>query len=230
MNGSNQLTNSADARPIAALATTAIAAVSLFPIIVIALNLIQRHNYSPSHQAISELALGSGGSLMVLAFSGLAVGIFLVAVIIRRTSAKARITPVLLALASIPAGPISAAFHTDHTGAGTTLHGTIHDTAGLIAFLLILLAMITAAFRFRHEPAWRPHALTTGVLAAVGTLTFFLIPALGNAHFGFSQRLFVTTFIAWLLITAGYAHRISTRRNPDQDESRPLPTTNASHK
>ena len=94
-------------------------------------------------------------------------------------------------LASAAAGPVSAAFRTDRTGGPRTLHGTIHDTAGLVAFLLILLAMITGAFRFRHEPWWRSYAVPTAVFAAVAIVTFFLIPTLGASQFGLAQRLFV---------------------------------------
>jgi hypothetical protein len=191
------------------LATAALVSASMFPLIVIALNLVQRHEYSPTGQAISELALGTGGDLMILAFCGLGLGIFLLALIIFRTSAKARVTPLLLTLASVPAGPLSAAFRTDRTGAEATTHGDIHNAAGLAAFLLILVAMITAAYRFRHEPNWRSQAAATTVLAALGIATFFLIPLLGNSHFGLAQRLFVGTFITWILITAFRARNIS---------------------
>lgn len=193
-----------------ALATAAFALVSVFPIIVIGLNLDQRRDYSPTHQAISELALGAGGDLMIAAFCALGAGIFLIALSIRRSTEKARVTPALLFIASIPAGPLSAAFRTDRTGDAATLHGTIHNMAGLTAFLLILAAMVTGAFRFRREPAWRAHALPTGVLGALGVATFFLIPLLGDSHFGLAQRLFVGTFVVWLLSTAAHARRISS--------------------
>lgn len=197
-------------RPIRNLASVAVALATLFPLVVIALNLVQRRDYSPTRQAISELALGSGGNLMVLAFCGLGIGIFLVAVIIFRTSPKARVTPLLLALASVLAGPISAAFHTDRTGVKSTMHGNIHNGAGLAAFLLILFAMITSAYRFRHEPNWRCHAKPTAAFAALGVVTFFLIPLLGDSHFGLAQRLFVGTFVAWVLATAVHARNVST--------------------
>lgn len=189
------------------LATAALAAVSLFPAVVIGLNLVQHDHYSPMRQAISELALGAGGGLMILAFCGLGIGIFLLAVCIHRTTGRARVTPALLAVAAVLAGPVSAAFHTDRSGAVSTRHGTIHDTAGLLAFLLILIAMITAAYRFRHEPTWRSHAVPTAVFAALALITFLLIPTLGDGYFGLGQRLFVGTFVGWLLITAGFLRR-----------------------
>lgn len=203
------------ARSAGRLATAALASVSLFPVTVISLNLVQRNRYSPTRQAISELALGTAGGLMIPAFCALGIGIFLLAVVVRVTAEKARVTPLLLALASIPAGPISAAFHADRSGARTTLHGTVHQTAGLVAFLLILAAMCTAVYRFRREPWWRTHAVPTAVLAALATVALFLIPAVGNSHFGIAQRLFVGTFVAWLLTTAAYARRRATRHRTD---------------
>jgi hypothetical membrane protein len=199
------------ARSARSVATAALVSASLFPLIVIALNVVQRRDYSPTRQAISELALGTGGDLMVVAFCGLGIGIFLLALIIFRTSRKARVVPLLLAVASVLAGPVSAAFHTDRTGARTTMHGNIHNGAGLAAFLLILIAMITAAYRFRREPNWRSHAAPTAALAALGVVTFFLIPMLGNSHFGLAQRLFVGTFVAWILTTAAHAHARGVR-------------------
>jgi hypothetical protein len=209
-------------RPVRGLATAALVSASLFPLTVIALNLVQRGRYSPIRQAISELALGTGGDAMVLAFCGLGAGIFLLALIIFRTSRQARVTPLLLAIASVFAGPMSAAFRTDRTGARATLHGAIHDGAGLAAFVLILVAMIAAAYRFRHEPAWRSLATETVALAAIGAITFLLIPILGNGHFGLAQRLFVGTFVLWILLAAAHARTITadyaTSRPPSLDE------------
>jgi hypothetical protein len=89
------------------------------------------------------------------------------------------------------------------------MHGNIHNGAGLAAFLLILVAMLTASYRFRREANWRSHATTTTALATAGIVTFFLIPTLGNSHFGLAQRLFVGTFVAWILTTAAYARNVS---------------------
>jgi hypothetical protein len=144
---------------------------------------------------------------MVLAFCALGTGIFLLAVTIYGTSGSARVTPLLLAVAAVPAGPVSAAFHTDRSGVRATMHGHIHDAAGLVAFLLILAAMVAGAYRFRREPWWRSHATRTAAFATLAIVTFFLIPMLGDGHFGLAQRLFVGTFVAWLIATAGYARR-----------------------
>lgn len=183
------------------------ASTALFPTIVITLNVIQHRHYDPVKQAISELALGTGGSAMILAFCSLGAGIAMLAVIVRRRDRTARVVPTMLALAAVLAGPMSAAFHTDLTGTPTTLHGTIHNDAGLAAFLLLLAAMVVSSFAFARDPFWQGHVTATRVFAAAGTASFFLIPGLGGDHFGISQRLFVGSFVCWLILTAAYARR-----------------------
>ena len=207
--------------PARSLAAVSVASTALFPGIVITLNLVQRAGYSPVRQAISELALGTGGLLMVIAFCGLGTGIFTLAMTIRRVGANGRIVPAILTVAAILAGPASAAFHTDLTGAPTTVHGTIHNVAGIAAFLLLLTAMVVGSFTFRRDVFWRSHAVTTAFLAISGLITFFLIPLLGDDRFGLAQRLFVGTFVTWLITTATYAHRRLTSTSPAPAPSTP---------
>lgn len=200
--------------PARSLPVVSIVCTALFPAIVIVLNLVQRDSYSPVRQAISELALGSGGALMVLAFCSLGAGILTVAVVIHRTAGRGRVVPVILGIAAVLAGPASAGFHTDLTGAPTTLHGTIHNAAGLSAFLLLLTAMVVSSLRFRRDAFWRGHATATAVLAVIGLITFCLIPVLGDDRFGLAQRLFVGTFLTWLITTAAYARQRHATTRP----------------
>ncbi|MGN6721419.1 MAG: DUF998 domain-containing protein [Marmoricola sp.] len=193
------------------LATVSAATTALFPAIVVVLNLVQHRNYDPIKQAISELALGSGGTAMVLAFCGLAVGIAALAAVIRTQSLKARAVPIILAVAAVLAGPLSAGFHTDRTGAPTTWHGTLHNDAGLGAFLLLLAAMLISSFAFSRDPFWKGHVIATRVLTVAAVISFFLIPVLGQDHFGLSQRLFVGSFVSWLIVSAVYASRSERR-------------------
>jgi len=188
-------------------AAAIVATAALFPIIVVVLNLVQRGGYSPIRQAISELALGTGGNFMVAAFCSLGVSVFLVGRLLRHTVARARVAPILLSIASVFAGPMSAAFHTDRAGAKATWHGNVHSLAGIAAFLLILAAMTACSYRFHKDAAWRSFALPTTVWTVIGIVTFVLIAALGNAHFGVAQRLFVGTFVAWIIHTGLFALR-----------------------
>lgn len=190
------------------LATRAFACVAVFPAVVVLLNLVQHAHYDPKVQAISELALGRGGALMVVAFLSLASGIALLALIFGRTLGRGRALRWPLFLAAVLAGPMSALFHTDLTGHPATTHGTIHNDSGLAAFLLMLAAMHVAGWVFRRQPVWRPLAVPTLVWAVAATGAFFLIPAL-PAHFGLAQRIFVGTFVSWLLAVTAYARHMS---------------------
>jgi len=190
------------------IATAALAAIAVFPAVVVSLNLVQRADYDPKVQAISELALGRGGALMVVAFLSLGGGIALLAVLFSRTCTRGRAIRWMLYLAALLAGPMSAFFHTDLTGQPTTTHGTIHNDAGLAAFLIILASMYAAGRLFQRETAWRGFAVPTLSWAVAATGAFFLIPAL-PAHFGLAQRLFVGTFVGWLLAATAYARHKS---------------------
>lgn len=190
------------------IATAALASVAVFPTIVIALNLVQRADgYRASKQAISELALGRGGWLMAIAFCALALGTYLAAVLIRRTTGKAVVAPALLTFAAV-LSVVSAVFHTDPGTTTTTVHGRIHNTAGVVTFLCLLIAMGISSYRFRTEPAWRSFAVPTLAFTVVGVVAFFLVPTLGDQHFGVAQRLLVGTFVCWMLAAAAHARHI----------------------
>jgi hypothetical protein len=199
-------------------AATAVALAG-FPAIVVALNVVQRHDYRPGVQAISELALGRGGALMVVAFLSLGAGIVAFATLLRRTCSGGRAVRVVLYLAAFLAGPVSAAFHTNRTGSASTTQSEIHDTAGLTAFLLLLVAMVLASRLFAADPRWRVLAVPTRVWAAVAAVAFFLIPVVGDAHFGFVQRIFVGSFVSWLLAASGYW--VGSTRQPTAVTVRP---------
>jgi hypothetical protein len=197
-----------------ALATIALGAIALFPLLVVALNLVQAADgYHTGRQAVSELALGRGGALMALAFCSLGAGTILAGVLIRRTTEHGAVRSGLLGLAGLLSF-VSAAFHTDATGASTTLHGRIHTVAGIITFALMVAAMLIGAFRFRREPIWQGFAGTTAVLAVAGVVAFFLVPTLGTAHFGIAQRLLIGSFLAWTLAATFYVRHATRHGEP----------------
>lgn len=199
-------------------AKSIVAGTVVFPIIVIFLSLVQRGHYSPVRQAISELALGRAGSLMVVAFCSLGTGIFLLGRLIRWNVARARVVPVLLSVAAVFAGPMSAAFHTDRTGATATWHGNIHNLAGISAFVLVLISMGVCSYRFRKDPIWRRFATATTAWTSLGVVTFVLIPLLGDPHFGLAQRLFVGTFVAWIIHAGLFALRAGEDQKVRRDK------------
>ena len=72
---------------------------------------------------------------------------------------------------------ISAVFHTNRSGAPTTTSSGIHQAAGITTFVLVALSV------------------------------FFLIPLLGDSNFGLTQRLFVASWLSWLIATGAAARR-----------------------
>lgn len=181
------------------LARSATLSLALFPTVVVVLNLVQRRDYHPTVQAISELALGSGGAAMVVAFLGLGLGVTLIGVVVHRRAPGERAVPALLWLFALLAGPMSGFFHTDRSGTAATWHGRVHDDSGIAAFVLVLVTMWVAWVRFRRRDALRALAAPTLVGALLGTPAFFLVPLLGG-HFGLAQRVYVAVFVTWFVV------------------------------
>lgn len=204
------------------LAAGSFAGLAAFPLTVVALNLIQHGRYHPIRQAMSELALGRDGWLMTIAFCAMGIGTVMLALLLHRT-AGALVAPLLLTAAGL-LDFVSASFHTDPGNATTTMHGRIHNTAGIATFALFVVAIFAATRSFRRHPAWRPFAPPTLAWAICAVATFFLIPALGNADFGLAQRIFVATWLSWALAAAAY-----TRRLPTPDGT-PVPQQSFEHR
>jgi len=188
----------------------AIVLLAIFPVTVIALNLIQLGHYHALSDAVSLLALGTAGAAMNAAFFTLGTGIALVAWMLRRSVRNAAAGPALLSLAAVAAFA-SGVFHTNANGTPATPESNIHMAAGITVFLTMVAAMYVFAWRFRRDPRWRGFATPTLLWALAGTVTFFLIPLAGDPRFGLAQRLHIATWLSWLLVTA-----IRTRRHaPD---------------
>jgi hypothetical membrane protein len=199
--------------PTRSLAAGALTGLAAFPIMVLALNLIQRHSYHPTTEAVSELALGRDGWLMAIAFSSFATGMLCLAIVLRRTVANATVAPALLTTCSVLTY-VSAVFHADG-GNKTTRHGEIHQTAGIITFILMIIAMFILSHRFNRDPTWHRLARPTLIWAICAVAAFFLIPTLSDNYFGLAQRIFITTWLTWLITTATYArHFVATPRQP----------------
>jgi hypothetical protein len=187
------------------LATTACVGLALFPTLVVVLNLIQFDQYDPLQEAISVLALGRDGWLMALAFGAAGTGMVSLAVLHRRTVTTSVAAPILLALSG-GLTFVSAVVHTDGTN-GTTLHGQAHQIAGISSFVLVIAAMFVSSRRFKRDPDWQPLARPTWVWATCAIAAFFLIPILGDGYFGLAQRIFIATWLSWLLVIAVHVRR-----------------------
>lgn len=179
----------------ARLAIVGAATTLVFPLLVVTLQVIQRHAYQPVRQAMSELALGRDGWLMAVAFCALAVGSALLARLMHELTG-ARVATILLG-ASAALTAMSAFVHADGDNAKTTLHGQIHQGAGIVTFVSIIVAMFMLAPRLRDQPSWRRLATVTRIMAIGGVPAFFLVPVLGQDHLGLAQRVLVGLLVAW---------------------------------
>ena len=172
-------------RPIGAIAS--LAGVVAFVATVIALHFLQP-DYDPAEQLMSELALGSHGWAMAIAFSGLAIAVFGIQAGIRAYGAPQGFRALLAvsALFFLLAGVFPL-------GKATV----IHITAITIAFVLVALGMYffpsyagRASDKAPRKVSW---SLAVGMAVSVG-LGDTLIPL------GIAQRLAAGFLLVWLSI------------------------------
>jgi hypothetical protein len=206
----NRSTSSSALLPLTAFATTAV-----FPLVVVALHLVQSGHYHPLSQAVSELALGRAGWLMVIAFCSIGIGSLLIALVLRRIATHPRIAPALLGMSGLLSF-VSAFVHADGSGP-TTTHGQIHQFVGVATFIFIVAAMFSLVRAFRRDPFWRPIATPTLAWALTALASFFLVPISGNAYFGVAQRIMLAVFITWQLTISLYAHRTEHRQQTSSE-------------
>lgn len=198
------------------LATISASSLAVFPIVVVLLNLVQASDYSARSQAMSELALGRGGGLMFVAFTLMGVGTFTLAGLLHRELPRARVAPAALVVAAV-LDVTSAIFHTNRTGTPATTMSDIHQFAGIITFVLVVIAMFSTVRHFRHHQRWAGFAIPTLVWSIAAFATFFLIPVLGDASFGLAQRIFVATWLSWMITTAIRERRTITTKSTTQE-------------
>src|SRR5690242_9369026 len=179
------------------LARAAFAGIAVFPLLVVALHLVQAGGYHPVSQAVSELALGRGGWLMAVAFCSLGTGPLLLALPLRRLDPRPRVA-VRLIIASGLLSFVSAFVHADGSGPATT-HGQIHQLVGVLTFILMISGMFALVGSFRRNAEWQPLATPTRVWAIAAVVAFVLIPIGGADHFGLAQRVFLAVILSWAL-------------------------------
>jgi hypothetical protein len=182
------------------LARTSIALISIFPLLVLILHAVQAGQYHPLSQAVSELALGRDGWLMAIAFCSLGTGTLFLAAMLRRLDTPPRIAPYLIAASGL-LSYVSAFVHADGPHASTT-HGEIHQTVGIVTFILMISGMFALVRPLRRDHLFRSFATPTLVWALAAVGGFFLIPVSGAAYFGVAQRIFLAIILSWALTTA----------------------------
>lgn len=206
------------------VATAALAGLATFPAIVVALHIVQRGDYHPVSEAVSELALGRAGWLMWIAFCGVGTGLICLGILHRRLVERSRTAPVLLAIAGLLAY-VSAVFHADPESATTTsLHDEIHQIASLLAFVSVIIAMFISSRRFRGDRRWQRLARPTLVWAICAVAALLLTLALDNSNFfGLGQRIFILTWLTWSIAASAHARTIATDSRAAVERSEAVP-------
>lgn len=204
MSTTNLSSSTLQAKQVARIATIAVVGIAYFLIAVIALHFL-RPDYDPVSRWVSEYAVGSYGFLMTSAFFGLSLGsLALVIGLYQGVSRSGRSWIGLLLLGIWGVGILIAGiFPGDLRGAPETISGNIHDLASLLSFFSLIAATILLSRRFKQDERWRPFHRSAFILSLVILATFigFFLTA-GTEFVGLSQRIFIVTFLIWLLLTA----------------------------
>ncbi|GAA2676649.1 MULTISPECIES: DUF998 domain-containing protein [Actinosynnema] len=157
-------------------------------------------DYDPLRDAVSEAALGAGGWVQTTNFllSGLLIAVSAPAV----ASRVGRWTGALVAL--VGAGlALAGAFPTDPVPTDApTWQGAVHNTAGTLSSVALIIACFTAA-RWRPTPRWRRCSLAVGAAVPLA----FAVGALSPDTFGLWQRLTNALGWTWLIVLALRADR-----------------------
>ena len=192
------------AKQVARIAAIAIVGISYFLTTVIALHFL-RPDYDSVSRFVSEYAVGSYGFLMTSAFFGLSLGsLALVIGLYQGVSRSARswIGLILLGIWGV-AILIAGIFPTALKGAPATTSDNIHSLASLVSFLSLIPATILLSRRFKQDEKWRPFHRSALILSLVilGTFIGFFL-TFETEFAGLTQRIFIATFLIWLLLAA----------------------------
>jgi hypothetical membrane protein len=204
MSSTNLSSSTQQAKQVARIATIAIVGIAYFLIAVVALHFL-RPDYDPVSRFVSEYAVGSYGFLMTSAFFGLSLGSLALVIGLYQgvpRSGRSWIGLVLLGIWGVGI-LIAGIFPTDLRGAPETLSGNIHDRASVLSFFSLITATILLSWRLKHDERWRPFhrsALILALLILATFIGFFL--TVDTELVGLSQRIFIVTFLIWLLLTA----------------------------
>lgn len=171
-----------------------------------------RSDVDPLQDVMSHYANGSKGPLMSLVFYAFGVSVLALGVRLRTAldrHASTRAVPVLLALAGV--GLLAAGvFEVDRPLAPQTVQEVIHSNAAVVAFVLLIVAMLLFSAACRLDARWRPLRWTSlglATTAAVAAVCTQLAP--GSGYSGAVQRVLAGAVLAWILMTAVHVRRRS---------------------
>jgi hypothetical protein len=183
---------------------------------------------NPVREYISTYALGDYGWLERVAGVALGVATIGIALGLRVTlaSGKRVTTSWVLVLIAGLGFVVSELFATDPTGAATTTaSGAIHDIAGDVTLLSVLISAWLLRGVYARDSRYRHLARAEAWFAVLLTVALVLLFALYPLRLvGLIQRIFVVVGATWLFVLAANIRRTDTSTRaggPKSQESRP---------
>jgi hypothetical membrane protein len=180
------------------IARAAIVAPPLWFAVVLVLGFV-KPGYDPAGQAVSELSVGTQGSLMIVSFVALgAVELALAGVLwLRRRDRTSTALALLTGVAAV--GTILAGvFVIDEGAVFVTLESKLHRAAVLIAFA----ALSAAALLVWHRSPRGSLVGRCSLLTGITVLPLFFIAEQSGAVLGIVQRLGIAIAMGWLTLVA----------------------------
>jgi hypothetical protein len=202
-------------RYLARIATSVIAGVAYFSLMIVALHAL-RPDLNAISQPTSQYAVGPFGWLMTSAFFGMSLASFALVLGLSLGVPEAVRSRLGLGLLSLWAVGVLIAmiFPLNPIGTPATLSSTVHRIAGPPTFLCLTVGMILVSSRFQRDEKWAPiyrTALTLSLITLVAFITTFVTFATGSALFGLVQRITLATAVTWMLLTATHLRTVAPK-------------------
>jgi len=189
------------------LASIGAAAVLFLGLTLIAMHAIQP-GLDPATHYVSEYAHGPFGWLVMVAYVSGGVGVLGIAWAAGTELSGARSVALAICLALVGVGLIlTGVTRIDLPAAdgsvASTASGMAHELAGYVMFLGLLPGAFLVAVAFRADPRLSTAALPAWILAGGIVITFVVaMMSLSLDLIGVGQRIFLATWIAWLVFVA----------------------------
>ncbi len=194
------------------LAVLGIIGAAFFAVALVALHFLEpEYNDTP---AMSLYALGRYGGLMVAAFCALGVGYLALAFGLRGATAAsgaARLGSILLGLAGFWF-VVSGMFRVHAPGTPMTFSGVMHGLGFIVGVPTLIASILVLSRAFGRDNRWRsfrPVSSALGLAALILFLIAFFAPGIPGTAVVILSRVFVSTFVLWLLLTALRLHSIA---------------------
>jgi hypothetical protein len=178
---------------------------------------VVRGDIDPLRQVMSEYANGSHGPVMTVVFYAFGLSSLALAFRLRRAINRPGVTvlfPVLLALAGV--GLIaSGVFEVERPLVPDTIEEVIHSDASVVAFALLITAMLLFSLACRSDVRWWTFRWTSTTLAVAAAAAAMATPLTQQTGWsGAVQRMLALTVLLWFLLTALHVRGNGFRTTP----------------